>query len=166
MSAGQFATAYRGADTAYLAELIKRKLPLSVVQRMSGCAMSDVQLIAEGLRVEPASRPAPASAKAPPITYAWSDPNTPPPAGTMARAFLDVATARRLNVSDLIGRNPSRHVSRARHEAMWTCAQITRADGLRKYSDGDIGRFCDGRDHSTVHSGREGHAKRLGLAAK
>jgi chromosomal replication initiator protein len=69
-----------------------------------------------------------------------------------------VAQRHGLTVADLDGPSRKRRVVLARHEAIYTAACRTRLSYVQ------IGRIFGGRDHSSVRSAVERHARRNGLA--
>jgi len=60
------------------------------------------------------------------------------------RILLVAAAAYGVTQDDIIGRGRTRHVSRARHVAMWLARQLT----VMSYEA--IGAVLGGRDHTTV----------------
>ncbi len=93
-----------------------------------------------------------------------------PPTAQVARRLHDhgvlglvdaICRARGVTVEELCGRQRTRAVVQARHEAWWHM----RHDPARHYSLTEIGRLF-ARDHTTVRHGIETHARRGALAAK
>lgn len=65
-----------------------------------------------------------------------------------------VAQTHAVSVADIRGRSRVRAVVNARHHFM------SEALATRCHSSSQIGRWCDGRDHTSVLHARQAHAKR------
>lgn len=84
----------------------------------------------------------------------------------IGRAAMDaiaseIAAAHDITLADIKGASPARRYAWPRQEAYWTLYQQRRPDGRRRWSTPQIGRWCGGRDHSTVIDGKAAHAKRM-----
>lgn len=93
----------------------------------------------------------------------------PPPqlsaiAPNLKALAAQVAEKHGIRVRDLIGQSRKRIYVRPRQEFMYLARTIFRSDGSFRYSTTMIGRFLDGRDHTTVVHGVRRHAQRARLA--
>lgn len=91
-------------------------------------------------------------------------PHLPAVAQTMVTLARDVAAAHGITVDDIRGHKLSRQYSIPRHEFCWRARAVLRSDGLFRYSLPQIGRFLNGRDHSSVWHAVRRHAERLRVA--
>lgn len=80
---------------------------------------------------------------------------------TMKSIAAAVAERHGLRLRDLVGSGRTRHLSYARHEAMWEMRQVETQNGRPRYSLQAVGQFFN-RDHTTVVYAERQHPKRVG----
>lgn len=79
----------------------------------------------------------------------------PPEVGPMRRIIHAVSRASGIRVAAIVSKNHRRNVVTARHVFYWIVRTTT------KKSDYEIGRFCGGRDHSSVWAAIDKIERRL-----
>jgi len=81
---------------------------------------------------------------------------------TMREILAQVAAERRVSITEMVSQTKRRTVAHARQEAMFRLMSVER-DGRRRFAVTRIGKLLH-RDHSSVVTGAQAHARRHGLA--
>jgi chromosomal replication initiation ATPase DnaA len=74
--------------------------------------------------------------------------------------IADVAHSHGFTFEDMVSPRRFREITLARQEAVWTCRQVRRADGTKRYSLPFLGHLLH-RDHTSILNAERRHAERL-----